>query len=161
MNSERHFSQEELESYYDKALDVKAEKEVARHLEGCRECSAYLSSLQEIGSLLKDNFAVVPGKDFSKSVMKDIEEFNKTEKDMSFPENVFSLIWKKKAFLAIAASFLIMVTALFWTMDFRSGNLQEGNCHVDYVYAPQGNAFVFDSKENVKVVWVFEEGVQK
>ena len=159
MDEKRHYSHEELERYHDSALDAGAGKAVARHLEGCPECSAYLGSLQDLSSLLKENFAVFPDKGFSKAVMRKIGKLEKAEKDMVFPENIISLVLKKKVFLGFAASFLIISAALFWTVDFRSGNLREGDCRVDYVYAPQGNAFVLDSKENIKVVWVFEEGV--
>lgn len=160
----KHCSHEELEKYYDGALKGGPAEDIARHIKECTECSEYLAFLKKMSSLLKENFKVSPQEGFSKKVMKKIREREARPQEKKITKGLFGdvfIFFKSEGVTAVLAASLafILVLAVF-KFSFRVPDAQAG-CVVDYVYAPEGNALVYDAKDNIKVVWVFEEGVDQ
>ena len=156
--NKNHFSKEEIERYYDKALSPDKAKALKDHLQNCTACSSYIESLKELSGVLQKSFSVAPEKDFARSVMQKISQKGTKEKGTKgIFENIFILFQKNRAVAALAASLLVILTGVFIKVNLTSDT---GNCLVDYVHVPEGNALIYDAKDNVKVVWVFEEGVQ-
>ena len=164
-----HYSEQDLERYYDDALLPEKKKEMALHLQNCSACTSYLDELKNLSHAIRETFAIVPGKDFSQSVMQRIHQENreKVERAGSVPEEkkgvfpkVLSLFTAGRHVAAMAAIFLAVFVVVFFRFGFYSPSGRSGHCLVDYVHVPEGNAFVYDAQDNIKVVWVFEGDYQ-
>ena len=161
MAEQIHFSKEDIERYYDKALSPEKEKEVQGHLQSCERCSSYLESLKDLSGVLRTSFSIAPEKDFARSVMQKIKGKHIKEKETKgIFDNIFILFQRNKAVTALAASVLVILLAVFAKNNTSPGVNGKERCLVDYVHAPEGSTFVYDAEENMKVVWVFDEGAR-
>jgi anti-sigma factor RsiW len=160
------YSEEELELYFDDALPQEEKLLICRHAESCSVCSAYLKDLVSLRDTVKDQFTAGADERFSREIMEKIHLRPLPLKRRSFGalHNVIDLLLylprSNRVVATLAASFLVIVLAVFLKYGFIPESQQAGMCLVDSVYAPKGSAFVFNAENNVKVVWVFEGDIK-
>ena len=154
-----HYSEQDLERYYDDALLPEKKKEMALHLQNCSACTSYLDELKNLSHAIKETFAIIPEKGFSQSVMQRIHQENR-EKVEREDRKIIPLFSAGRHVAAMAAIFLAVFVVVFFRFGFYSPSDRPGACLVDYVHVPEGNVFVYDAQDNIKVVWVFEGDYQ-
>jgi anti-sigma factor RsiW len=160
------YSEEELELYFDDALPQEEKLLICRHAEGCSVCSAYLKDMASLRKTVKEQFTTGADEKFSREIMEKIHLRPLPLK--SSPSGVLHKVIDLLLYLpqsnrvvaTLAASFLVIVLAVFLKYGFIPESQKAGICLVDSVYAPKGNAFVFNAEDNVKVVWVFEGDIK-